>query len=284
MPTAIVSSPVEALNRKVNAELNYWDKEGPVDVLNFMKPGTEKQLEQYMNMETGFLTTIHDVRQKEDQYTLDKNGFQYVKDPVVGLEDAKTDDEFGKILLPATEDLVKRVTGAHKVLTFMHRIRSMAEDPNQLSANRAPAHSVHTDFTPAGAINHLKTIIKDPAERAALESGRILAINVWRPLKPIKRDPLAICNWETVQSEDILPSRMIFNEHYWSELGKVKYSSRHEWLYLGGQTPEEPLIFKQYDSKASGGMTLPHSAFVDPRWKDAEARQSIEIKMYAFVE
>ncbi|KAJ4302595.1 hypothetical protein N0V90_001484 [Kalmusia sp. IMI 367209] len=272
MPTATVTSSVMIRNDTIDAKLNYHDsKAGPVQVLDFTKPGTEKQFEQYENMVEEILTTVHD------------NGFQYVKDPVIGLQDANTEDEIRNILLPATEDLVKNVTGAHKVVTFMHRIRSLVEDSNKRGDNKAPAHRVHTDFTTAGALNQLKNVIRDPAERAALESERILAINVWRPLKPIKRDPLAMLNWETVQSGDIIPSRMILNDHFWSEMGKVKHSPQHEWVYLEGQTAEEPVIFKQYDSDASGGMTLPHSAFVDPRWEDEEARQSIEIKMFAFV-
>ncbi|KAF1956730.1 hypothetical protein CC80DRAFT_472410 [Byssothecium circinans] len=265
----------------IQTKLRYhYDKEDQVDVLDFTKPGTEEQFERYQTWVEEILTPIHDARQK--QYTLDKNGFQYVKDPVPGLDKATSEDEIRNILLPATESLVKRLTGAYKVVTFTHRIRSLAEDSNKRADNKAPAHSVHTDFTSAGALNHLKNVIKDPEERAALESGRILAINVWRPLKAIKRDPLAVMNWETVKTGDIIPTRMIF-ENSWSELGNVKYSPGHEWVYLEGQTPEEPVIFKQFDSKAENGMTLPHTAFVDPRWTDEEPRQSIEIKMFAFI-
>ncbi|PSN72452.1 hypothetical protein BS50DRAFT_658372 [Corynespora cassiicola Philippines] len=285
MATSTVTAPVAIHDGLIKASLNYHDrKAGLVDVLDFTKPGTEKTFEEYQNMVEEVPTAFHDARGKEDQYTLHKNGFQYVKDPVAGLQDANSEDEIRDILLPATEDLVKRVTGAHKTIIFTHRIRSLAEDPNKRADNKAPAHSVHTDFTPAGALNQLKMVIRDPAERAALENNRILAINVWRPLKAIKRDPLAMLNWESVQPGDIIPSKMILNEHFWSELGKVKYSPQHEWVYLEGQTPEEPVIFKQFDSKAEEGMTLPHSAFVDPRWVNEEARQSIEIKMFAFVE
>lgn len=177
------------------------------------------------------------------------------------------------------------MTGAHKTVIFTHRIRSLAEDPSKRADNRAPAHSVHTDFTRAGALNQFKTVIRDPSELASLQKSRILAINVWRPLKTIKKDPLAILNWASVNAEqDIVPNRMIMNEHFWAELGKVKYADGHEWVYMEGQTPSEPLVFKQFDSKAEGSMTVPHSAFVDQRWVDEAARESIEIKMFAFVE
>lgn len=110
------------------------------------------------------------------------------------LKDCKTEDEIHELLLLATEELVKRVTGAYKTAIFTHCIRSLAEDASRRADNKAPAHSVHTDLTPAGARNHLKTVIRDPFALSSLSSSRILAINVWRPLKTIRKDPLAMLN------------------------------------------------------------------------------------------
>lgn len=69
-------------------------------------------------------------------------------------------------------------------------------------------------------------------------------------------------------------------------MGNVRYDKGHEWVCLEERTPSEPVMFMQYNlSKGGeGGMTLPHSAFVDERWVDAEVRESIKIKMFAFVE
>ncbi|KAL1602400.1 hypothetical protein SLS60_005816 [Paraconiothyrium brasiliense] len=266
------------------AKFTYYDGNGgPIEVLDFTKAGTEEKFEHYQNMVHEVLIPVHDVRNKQDQYTLDKNGFQYFHDPVAGLQDANTEEEIWNVLRPATEDLVKKVTGAHKVVILTHRIRNLAEDSNKRADNKAPAHRVHTDFTCAGALNQLKNIVRDPAERTTLGGDRIMVINVWRPLKVIKRDPLAMLDWETVQPGDIIPNRMVFSEQNWSEMGMVKHSSQHEWLYLESQTPEEPVVFKQYDSGVRAGMTVPHSAFVDSRWLGEDARQSIEVKMFAFI-
>lgn len=269
----------------VKATLNYYDRAfGPIAALDFTVPGTELKFEEYNKRIEAIPTTIHNIRNLEHKYTLEKNGFQYVKDEVKGLDACSTEDEIKDVLLPATEALVKRLTGAYKTQIFTHRIRNVAEDDSKRADNKAPAHSVHTDFTPAGAQNQLRTVVRDPAELAELESGRVLAINVWRPLKKITKDPLAIMDWQTVAPErDIISTRMILNEHFWAELGKVKHGEKHEWVYMEGQTPDEALVFKQFDSKVEGGMTVPHSAFVDDRWAGEEARRSIEIKMFAFV-
>ena len=111
-------------------------------------------------------------------------------------------------------------------------------------------------------------------------------INVWRPLKEIKKDPLAVCDWTSVDTKDIVPNRMIFQVGFWNEFGKVNWNEKQQWYTLRSQTPAEPLLFKQFDSKwvEEGGMTVPHSAFVDPNFVDEEARESIEIKMFAFID
>ncbi|KAF2788657.1 hypothetical protein K505DRAFT_353061 [Melanomma pulvis-pyrius CBS 109.77] len=281
----VTSTMTQAGTGDIKATLNYYNGAPTIEPLDFTVPGTEQKFEEINKRVEAVPLTIHNIRGKEDKYTLEKNGFQYAKDEVKGLEGCTTEDEIKDVLLPATEALVKKLTGAYKTHTFTHRIRSLAEDPSKRADNKAPAHSVHTDFTPAGAFNQLATIFRDSAELAELKSGRVLVINVWRPLKPIKKDPLAVMNWESVSpKEEIIANKMILSPHFWAELGKVKYSEKHEWLYMEEQKPSEPMVFTQFDSKVDdGGKTVPHSAFVDDRWVGEEARQSIEIKMFAFL-
>ena len=154
-----------------------------------------------------------------------------------------------------------------------------------LARNRAPAHSVHSDFTIRGALHNLETFFSDTRERKRLLTGRVLIINVWRPLKPIQRDPLTVCDWSSVniQAESI-PTCVIL-PNGWNEVGRYAFSPSQRWCYLSAQQPNEPLIFTQFDSSKvdEGGFTVPHSAFVDPEYSDFAARESLEIKMFAFV-
>jgi hypothetical protein len=173
-------------------------------------------------------------------------------------------------------------TGATKVITFAHRVRCFASDERQLAANQSPAHGVHSDFTPSGAVQHLKNVIKDEAELKRLLDGRVLAINVWRPLKQIRKDPLAVSDWTSIDSEADLVKQRLISPQGWNELAKANFNPRHIWYYLSGQKPDEPLLFMQFDSKAKDGMNLPHTAFVDPQFIDCNPRESIEIKMFAF--
>lgn len=171
-------------------------------------------------------------------------------------------------------------------------------DSAKLGENRAPAHGVHSDFTCTGALHHLDQTMDlgDNSEieiKCLLQENRILIVNVWRPLRTITRDPLAVCDWSSVNpKDDWIANRLVF-PHGWQEFGRVAHSERHRWYYLHRQRPDEPLLFKQFDSRAgragsddetTGGFTVAHTAFVDPEFADVEEpRKSIEIKMLAFI-
>lgn len=153
-----------------------------------------------------------------------------------------------------------------------------------LASNRSPAHSVHSDFTAAGALHQLETIVPEQ-ERSPLLAGRVLIVNVWRPLKPIQRDPLAVCDWSSLNiPEERIPFRLTLPDG-WNELGRYAFGSSQRWCYLSGQQPSEPLVFTQFDSSKvdEGGFTVPHSAFVDPEYSTSAARESLEVKMFVFV-
>ena len=142
---------------------------------------------------------------------------------------------------------------------------------------------MHSDFTVTGALHHLRDIIKDPAEVDELLRGRVYIINVWRPLRTIDKDPLAVCDWTSVDPKKDWIAYRITHGGGWNELGQQTFSDKHRWYYLGKQKPSEPLVFKQYDSKDETGCTLAHSAFVDSEYVNCPPRESIEIKMFAFV-
>ncbi|OJJ48414.1 hypothetical protein ASPZODRAFT_62055 [Penicilliopsis zonata CBS 506.65] len=274
--------------KDVQTELVYWEKlPGRTKVIDFRTPEGEaeyKNIDQYNETHTAL---IRDIRGDEASYTLEKNGFQYFKHEVTELDDWSNEKKVVDILIPKTEELVREVTGATKIITFAHRIRCFASHEAQLADNRAPAHSVHSDFTAVGAAHHVETLVTDPAELERLrQTHRVMAINIWRPLKPVRRDPLAVCDWQTVDCEDEwIKNRFIFPSS-WNELGKIAHSDRHAWYYLSDQLPSEPLVFVQYDSSrtAEGGRTLAHSAFVDPNSPaNCPPRESLEIKLFAFV-
>ncbi|KAJ7740014.1 hypothetical protein DFH07DRAFT_892184 [Mycena maculata] len=275
--------------RDVETSLTYWKHvDEPLVEIDFTQPEAEVRYDALDKLDEAHKVTVHDARGSEDKFTLDRNGFTYVKDPIAGLEACTTEEEIQKLVVSATEELVKKVTGAYKTKVFTTRIRNVAQDMGKRADNRAPALSVHSDFTPIGGHHLFEDQIPDAAERETLAAGRVLLINVWRPLKTITRDPLCAADWATIDTaRDLVRERFVFPGSKWNELGKWKHSDAHRWYYLSHQAPDEPLVFAQYDSARvqpdGGQLTVPHSAFQDPEYLGGPARQSIEIKMMAFV-
>ncbi|KAJ5407396.1 hypothetical protein N7465_008680 [Penicillium sp. CMV-2018d] len=277
----------ECITRHIDTDLRFWrrrDIDNNVQA-NFAKGKPEDNLKEMEVLAEMHKVHVQDIRGQESTYTLDKNGFVYVSHEMPGLDKVSDEEHMKDAIIPKTEELVRKITGATRTVTFAHRVRCLAEDGSLLASNRAPAHSVHSDFTTRGALHHLKRLVPDRQERNRLLANRVLIINVWRPLKTIQRDPLAVCDWSSVNIQDEGIATHFTLPNGWNELGRYAFSPRQRWYYLSGQQPNEPLIFTQFDSSKvdEGGFTVPHSAFVDPEYSDSAARESLEIKMFAFV-
>ncbi|CAI7607177.1 unnamed protein product [Penicillium glandicola] len=277
----------EYIPKHVDTDLCFWrhpDVDNIVEV-DFTKGNPEDNVKKMQELDETHKVQVQDIRGQESSYTLDTNGFVYRSHEIPELDQISDEEHVDNTIILKTEELVREVTGATKIITFTHRVRSLASDASLLANNRAPAHNVHSDFTSTSALRHLETLVPDEQERNRLLAGRVLIINVWRPLKTIQRDPLAVCDWSSInmQDEGIL-ARLVMPSG-WHELGRYAFSPKQRWCYLGGQQPNEPLIFTQFDSSKvdEGGLTVPHSAFVDPEYSDSAARESLEIKMFAFV-
>lgn len=65
----------------------------------------------------------------------------------------------------------------------------------------------------------------------------------------------------------------------------VRHNPKHTWYYKHAQRPDEPLVFKQFDSgdRVCLGQVL-HSAFSDEEYEGREPRWSIEARALAFYE
>lgn len=108
---------------------------------------------------------------------------------------------------------------------------------------------------------------------------------MWRPLKPVQRDPLTVVDARTVREEDLVPTPFIF-PNLNAETFSVLHNTQHRWYYKHGMTPDEVLIFKIFDSKVDGcARRVPHSAFVDPEaGPEVPARESVELRALVFHE
>ena len=123
-----------------------------------------------------------------------------------------------------------------------------------------------------------------PEEAEKLLKTRHQIINVWRPIRTILKDPLAVADAHSVPDSDLLAVGLIYQDRR-GETYTVKPNTEHKWYYAYGQTPHEVTLIKCYDSKLDGrARRVPHSAFANPATVDDAPRQSIEVRALVFHE
>lgn len=104
---------------------------------------------------------------------------------------------------------------------------------------------------------------------------------VWRPLKTVFKDPLAVADSNSVPDADLVPAYVIYPDHQ-KEFFTVLPNPAHRWYFKYRQRPEETMFIKIYDTDNSVARRVPHSAFSDPDEEDKEDRESIEVRTLVF--
>lgn len=180
-----------------------------------------------------------------------------------------------------------------------------------------PAPKTHVDFTPGGARTHIRLFhptLTAASARIIAAEDRLLAANlplathystapdaprwaiysVWRPLKPVKRDPLALGDVRSFAKEDYVqidvPAPTIGSDgenkgmHIF-QATVAKGSEKHRWCYVSEQMPDEVLVLglwdsdRERDSVAAGGAM--HSSAELQGREGEEARESLELRCMA---
>ncbi|KAG5641932.1 hypothetical protein DXG03_003958 [Asterophora parasitica] len=186
---------------------------------------------------------IEDLRGNEEAATLDTAGFQLVRHPA--KHTAFTNDEDVKReYYPESAELLKKVTGASRVVFFDHTIRRRR--PGQIDDSpdkRQPVAQAHVDQTTESSIARVHRHVPDDAPE--LLKHRFQIINLWRPIaNPALDWPLGLCDYRSVDPKtDVVPVALIYPDREGETLG-VKHSPNHKWKYFRGLTPEEAILIK----------------------------------------
>ncbi|EFY94723.1 hypothetical protein X797_010571 [Metarhizium robertsii] len=223
--------------------------------------------------------TIHDISGHEHEYTLDSHGFQfyYHNSQVKEFTD---DDKIRADYYPETEQLLKDVTGASRVFIYDHTIRRAAKDWTTKGQPRGPLKRVHIDSSYHGA--KCKAWHYLPDEAPELLRGRYQMISVWRPIRTILKDPLALADAHSAPESGLFPVKFIAPDQE-GEAWNVKADPNIKWYFRYKQTPNMVTLIKFYDSKVDGrARRVPHSAFVDPATEQEATRESIEMRALVF--
>jgi hypothetical protein len=226
-------------------------------------------------------TAVQNGRLVADRLSLDQQGFVFVdhKTKVVDFFDPA---QLESVYYPEVEQLIKRESGASRVVIFDHTLRSGDETEREAKLIREPVLSAHNDYTEWSGPNRVREILPDEAE--ALLAGRFAIIQVWRAInQPIQANPLAVADAKSVETGDLVVAERRY-PHRVGQTYRLKYNPKHRWFYFPEMRRDEALVFKVYDSQKDGRARFtPHTSFQDPTSPpNAPPRQSIEVRALAF--
>ncbi|KAH8705525.1 GA4 desaturase family protein [Talaromyces proteolyticus] len=252
--------------------------------------------------------TIQDIRGHLSDFNLDVHGFQVMQHPSSFVSSSVDQTTIKEKMYPEAVEMLKQVTGATHAVVFSHMLRNepyetvqemaASTEPNEKETHVfVPARGVHVDQSEAGAHAVLNDKI-DPEEVARLAKTRWAIINVWRPLKRVPRDPLAVCDARSINTDDLIEIHAMMpgpeeKDHDAITKGAGfgalygKYSPAHKWYYMSDMEPDEVMLIKCFDTKYDSNTACRalHAAFVDPRTEHVkEVRESLELRCFVFFE
>jgi hypothetical protein len=225
---------------------------------------------------------IHNARVARPPISFEKNGFTMIRHATnVDLLDRQA---VQKTYHAEAAEIVKTLTGAYEVLVFLDLIRSEARGAEAKGAE--PAGNAHVDFDAKSVRQWVKMLRPDDADR--LLQSRFVNMNLWRPIRPVERMPLAICDAQSVTKDDLVSIVIGGGAPNPGPMGSLSgynlaYNPNHHWWYYPNLQTDEVLAFKIYDSDESRPYLTAHTAFDDPTSSpDAPKRLSHEIRTIAF--
>jgi hypothetical protein len=218
---------------------------------------------------------IEDARGREQDFTLDRNGFALVKAPTA-VADFYDPEQIKRVYYPEVERLLRETLGAARVFVFDHNVRN-ATRPDLAP----PSRQVHNDHT----VNSAPRRVRDHlgAEAPELLKHRFGVVNVWRPIRgPVLDSPLALCDARTFSDDDLIASDLVY-AHVRGETSRVAYNPAHRWYYFSEMQTDEVLLIRVHDSANDGRARLSfHTSFENPLTPGAPPRESIEIRTLVF--
>jgi hypothetical protein len=222
---------------------------------------------------------VHDARALA-QPSLDVEGFALVRLP--SRADAYDAKAVERDYYPEVEAVVRRHTGARRVLVFDHNVRNTDRGAQGSELSQAPVHYVHNDYTLRSGPQRVRDLLGgDEAEQ--LIERRFAVINVWRPIRgPVQQAPLAFCDASSLVQDDFVPTDLRYRDRV-GEIYSLTWRPEHRWFYYPGMSADEALLLKCYDSDPQHACFTAHTAIDDPSSPaGAPARESIEVRTLAF--
>ncbi len=231
--------------------------------------------------------SIRDMRPMTGELSLDGQGFALLAHSTA-VEDLYDDAAIVHVYNPEIERLLVDYAGADGVVVFDHTRRSDAmEGAANPDGPRGPAARVHVDYTTAsGPMRAREVLGEDIFERVIGGGGRIVQVNVWRPIAgPVRRTPLALADAASIAGAEFVATGQIFPDRV-GEIYQIAHGAGQRWYWAPAMRRDEALLIKGWDSLDDGRARFaPHGAFRLPDQSPTDPpRESIETRTYLLFE
>ena len=263
----------------VETTLNYLLDTGEMPVTHVGMPGLSDV--RASGTQDPRRVAIRNGRPHADRFTLDRNGFRFVRHDTK-VADFYDEDQVRRVYYPEMEALVKAESGASRVVVFDHTLRTADDELRAAQKIREVVRRVHNDYTEWSGPQRVRDILPDEAD--ALLKRRFAIVQVWRPIRhPVETFPLAIADAQSLSPEDLVVSERRAPNRT-GQTYAITYNPDHRWFWFPRQQRDEAIVFKVYDSLKDGrARWTAHTAFEDPTSpRNARPRESIEIRTFAF--
>ena len=132
--------------------------------------------------------TLLNGRALGERLSLDEQGLVFVEHKTK-VADFFDENQLKSVYYPEIEELIKRESGASRVVIFDHALRSGDLDEREEKLIRTPVLQAHNDYTEWSGPNRVREILPDEADE--LLKRRFAIIQVWRAInRPIQSNPL----------------------------------------------------------------------------------------------
>ncbi|KAL2024720.1 hypothetical protein VTK56DRAFT_6921 [Thermocarpiscus australiensis] len=161
-----------------------------------------------------------------------------------------------------------------------------ASDPEPCSAQKRKPDTWKSRYTSAfDAWDRVRGMMT-PEEQEGVLSGKLRAriINLWRPRVNHAEDfPLAVLDPTTVDPEKDLVYLDHISQVTVAETMYIRHNPNHRWYWLSNQTPDEAVLFTQYDTHPPANSLkfgVAHCAFRNLAARPGcPPRQSVELRL-----
>lgn len=272
----------------VDAELSYASGEDgrPVIHADAVPAGQPWELASFAAVRM----RIADARQAAVAPRLDEAGFELVHQPTAA-RDFGNEEEIRALYYPEVRELALATARGRSAYVFDHVVRRRDENEAALAFGKklqgqaaSAIGRIHNDYTELSGHSRLRMVLGEGSAADAVRHYCI--VNVWRPVaRPALDAPLTLCDARTVSPTDAVAAELRYPQRS-GEVYLFRHADRHRWSYFPAMTPDEAVVFKQFDTRREGvSRFTPHTAFIHPGTPPGTPpRQSIEARVLVVLE